>query len=411
MRRSFIAWMSAAMVMAPSLKANELPAWQWSGYGSLAAHRAQGDGFRLRPDPSVASAAPPGAWRFDGDSRLGLQVRRSLGEVTELVAQVELSDDFDARWRPRLIWAYGSTRVGDNWTLRLGRQTLPTLRYSETRTVGYAQPGVRPPLTVYSLNPGTPIDGINLSWEDSVADGSLKLDLGAGRATTSRPLGQIDLRQSAVVALQWQGRDWLLRTSASMFRLDLTPNPLAALVTSGLCSNCGALQQAGARNRDIKGEMFSALLLWTPGAWEFGLELLERPRASSALVPATRGWALTSAWRSGAMQAHVAVGQQRPREKPLGLQAGASAPPGLVESVDRLLAQTGQDLRTVQIGLRWDWSRQLALKLQQERWHAWRQQGFGRSGVLEVAGPPLTPQTSSWNGVAVLSTISLDFVF
>ena len=383
----------------------------WSGYGSLSGHRAEGSGFRLRPDPSVASARAPGDWRWDGDSRLGLQWRRGWGGDAETVAQAEWSDDIERRWRARLVWAYLNLRLGDAWSLRLGRQTLPTLRYSETRTVGYAQAAVRPLLPIYQLNPGSPVDGINLSWEGEVADGTLRLDLGLGRTSAQRAQFRVDVRQSQVLALQWQRHDWLFRLSGGGTRLDLSADPLAALAASGQCLNCDALRAQRGRNRDIRSQIYSALLLWEPGAWEWSLEFLERPRKQSALIPAARAWTLMGVWRLGPLQPHIAVGENRFREPLLGLQPSSPDLTLRLAALDRLLVQRDQDLHVWRAGLRWDFAPQLALKLQHERWRALRDRNGSRQGVLEISVAPLSSSAPSWNGVVGLTSISLDFIF
>ena len=113
-------------------------AWSWSGFGTLSTYRHDAGGVRVRPDSLVARAAEPGEWRWDGDSRLGLQARWRADERLEFVTQVEASDEDERRWSPRLAWAFVAWEAMPGLSLRLGRQVLPTLRHSETRNIGFA---------------------------------------------------------------------------------------------------------------------------------------------------------------------------------------------------------------------------------------------------------------------------------
>jgi hypothetical protein len=116
-------------------------------------------------------------------------------------------------------------------------------------------------------------------------------------------------------------------------------------------------------------------------------------------------------WRIGALQPHIAVGESRLREPLLGLQPSSQELAPQLAALDRLLVQRDQDLQVWRAGLRWDFAPQLALKLQYERWRALRDRDGSRQGVLEISVAPLSTSMPSWNGVASLTSVSLDFIF
>lgn len=386
---------------------------QWSGYGTLAAYQAHGEGVRLRPDSSVANSAGDGQWRADGDTRLGIQARWSPLADVEAVLQAETRDDLDRGWKPELRWAYLAFRPAPDWMLRLGRQELPFLQHSETRSVRYAQPTVRPDPSVYSLNPGAPIDGVNLAWERPLAGGTLRAEGGWGRSSSVRAQNHIEVHQLTSVMTQWQNSQLLLRLASSDFRLDLGRDPLAQLAASGLCSNCAELATGAVRSRDIRGRVIAMLLAWESGPWGVSAEALQRSRSNSVLLAHSHGWSLQGRYRSGAWQPYVSLGTLRSTEPSPGLQAAPGLPAAAVKTVqafDRFLQQPF-DQRTVQLGLRWDFAERMALKLQWERWTALRDTQVGRQGEINLLAPPLGTQAANWNGVARMTSLSLDFVF
>ena len=402
-----------AMLVALASPATRAQSVQWSGYGTLAAYQAHGDGVRLRPDNSVANTAGDGQWRADGDTRLGLQARWSPLADVEAVLQAESRDDLDRGWKPELRWAYLAFKPAPDWMLRLGRQELPFLQHSETRSVRYAQPTVRPDPSVYSLNPGAPINGINLAWERPLASGILRAEGGWGRSSSVRAQNHIEVPHLTSVMTQWQNSQLLLRVAASDFRIDLERNPLTQLAASGLCSNCAALSTGVARSHGIEGSVVALLLAWEPGSWGFSAEVLERTRSNSVLLPRSGGWSLQGRYRSGPWQPYLSFGKTHFREPSPGLQPAPGLPAAALNTVqafDRFLQQPF-DQRTVQLGVRWDFAERMALKLQWERWSALRDTQVGRQGEINLFTPPLGTQAASWNGVARMTSLSLDFVF
>lgn len=403
-------------LLAPAASAAEpvdAPQFEWGGYGTLSAYRADVQGARIRPDRQNAHTATEGGWRADADSRLGLQGRLRLPGATEAVVQVVSSDAADKPYKPRVEWAYLNWSASESVNLRLGRQTLPFLRHSETRNVGFAQTGVRPNAAVYSLNPGVPVDGANLSWEHGTEQGTWRLDLGAGRASAVYSGVRFDVRRSVTAALNWQSGPWTARVGASDFSVDFRGTSVASPALLALCENCGSVLAARAPTQGLRGRLYSALFVWDSQPWEFVVEAVWRPDSNSVLVPRGRGAYAQLSRRFGEWRVHGATGRQSFREPPLGLQARPEAPPTAATAIgllDRYL-QTPNDLATLQAGVGVDLNPRLVLKLQHERWRALRDRSTGRNGLVLLTTPPLGNAPATWNGRAKLTTVSLDFVF
>lgn len=385
----------------------------WSGYGSLSAYQGSVSGAAVRPEPLTAGMARDGSWRLDGDSRLAAQARLTLPDGHEAVLQLSSSNAVDGHYRPKVMWAYLNWSATPSINLRLGRQTLPVLRQSETRDVGAAQVAVRPNPAVYALNVGTPIDGANLSWEQSTGSSNWRLDLGIGQSQATLSRARFDVRRSLVGALQWQAGAWTWRGSASEFRVDLSNLPLQGAPLLGDCMNCADVLARRAPTQGIKGRLYSSMLIWDASPWELSAEALWRESSSSVLIPRSWGAYVQLTRRIGDWRLHAAVGRQGFKEPPLGLQARPQAPAASIAGLavlDRYL-QTPNDMANVQAGLAWDLAPQVILKLQHERWRALRDRSTGRNGLVVLATPPLGAETPQWNGRARLTTASVDFVF
>lgn len=390
---------------------------QWSGYGTVSAYRADIQGARLRPDTQFAGGRGDGDnnshWALDGDSRLALQGRLGLTPSTEAVLQLSTSNAQDHHQRPHVDWAYADWHPDGPVTLRLGRQTLPVLRYSESRYVNYAQAAVRPQPAVYSLSTGSAVDGANLSWELGTEQHVWRLDLGAGRSSAEAGGRRIDVKRSLVAALQWQHGAWTGRVAAADFHIDMGALPLLAPSLLGQCGNCAAVLSQRAATQDIRGRLVTGMLVWDSQPWEWTVEVISRPGSTSLVLPRADGAYIQGSRRVGRWQWQGAVGRLRYREAPLGLQAAATAPASAQASLDawdRFL-QSPFDLDTRQLGVRLDLTAGLALKLQQDWWRAPRDTRTGRNGLVQLTSPPLGAAASTWNGHAGLTTVSLDFVF
>lgn len=386
-------------------------ALEFSGFGTLAAYRGGSDGVGVKPDSRTPNASQ-GDWRSNGDTRLAGQLRWQVAEQLEAVVQVLAQDDIARRMRPRTEWAYLGWSPAPSWRFRLGRQTLPFFLVTETRNVGFAQTAVRPMNTLYSLNPGAAVDGLNLSWSGEALGGLVGIDLGGGKARVDLSIGSVDINSTAVLVGNWRRGDWLLRAGVSTYSLDLKNAGLSGLLKPPACANCAEVlgQRAGLSS---DGRLTYVGMVWQPGPWTVTAEATLRD-SNSLLIANAAGWYVQASRRIGVWTPYVSFGQTTFREAPLGLQAVPNAPDVAVQGL-RLLdtyLQNPFDRRIVQFGLRADLSEHWALKFQQDFWTATRDRSTGRLGELTYAAPPLSPpRQNSWDGHASMSTISLDFVF
>lgn len=383
-----------------------------SGFGTLSAYQGDSDAVAVKPRNTSLGASRGGHWRFDGDSVLAVQARGTLNEDLQAVWQVQATDDVGYRFRPRTEWLHLGWRLNPAWSLRLGRQPLSVLQYSETRNVGLARVTTRPMAAVYVLTSITPVDGANLSWNGDVAGGVLMVDIGGGHFNAKADVGRAPGKVASLYA-RWQSGALTLRAGVSPSRLDLVNSTLSAQLAplrapGGPCANCDAVFSERLQTENIKLSLYNMGLSWNLGhGWALDGEAVRR--TSSSLVTASAdGWYLLLSRRVDLLTPYVAYGETRYRDRPLGLKASPGAPAPVAASLAALDQRLQQPLdRSVALlGVRWFVHEQVSLKLQLERWQATRDTRTPRSyEILLPAG------TENWNGRVHMLSANLDFVF
>ncbi|WP_426112502.1 hypothetical protein [Massilia sp. PWRC2] len=98
---------------------------------------------------------------FTVDSKLAMQVDAKITDQWSAVLQVVSRERVNSGYLPRVEWANIKYAITPELSVRVGRVAMATFMNSETRLVGYANPWVRPPIETYSLRSTTNSDGID----------------------------------------------------------------------------------------------------------------------------------------------------------------------------------------------------------------------------------------------------------
>lgn len=118
-------------------------------------------------------------WRFDQESRLGVQLNVNFNDKFSFVTQV-MARAVDSELS--LEWAYLSYQLSDKFTLQAGRKRIPLYFYSEFQDVGFAYNWLRPPQTLYGWEASN-YNGANIRYNDNLGEWSLTANLYAGKET------------------------------------------------------------------------------------------------------------------------------------------------------------------------------------------------------------------------------------
>lgn len=162
---------SSVFPLSPSLQALALPlmlavlsspaaqaasSLQVSGFGSFAVSHDDGRGIALQRD--LGQPVPETRdYSFRSDSILGLKTGYRLSPTLEFGGQVVLRDRVDFKAGSIIEGAHLNWHPSERVAVRGGRMGLDVFMLSDYRSVGYAQPWVRPPREFYGWIRCTPL--------------------------------------------------------------------------------------------------------------------------------------------------------------------------------------------------------------------------------------------------------------
>jgi hypothetical protein len=315
---------------------------KFSGYGTLAGTVSNDSNAGFRNGWSQGKGAGSDL-DLGVDSRFGVQSVTSFGQDVSVTAQLlakrrrtdsslNSNKDFDIG----MEWLYAQYNVTPDLNVRLGRVVLPAYMISDSRNVGYAQPWLRAPLDVYTGQPLTNVDGVQLLWRHAIGPaiftfqpsfGSSPYNISIGSSTTSAAV--LDTTAKHVLglnaSLEWN--DWLFRLGqvrgTSPLSLDLIGPQLGTSLP--------------AANFDLKDRFTSAGMQYDNGKALFMAEITRRregdmPAASSAYagvagaglaatiwdmgvagkpLAATTAWYVAGGWHFNQLLPVLAVGQYK----------------------------------------------------------------------------------------------------
>jgi hypothetical protein len=98
---------------------------------------------------------------FTSDSRLGLQISAKVNQDISVTGQL-LAKAREENSNVNADWAFVSYRVNEPISIRAGKIKFPTFLISDYYEVGYAYPWIRPPQEVYTSNPITTLNGVDV---------------------------------------------------------------------------------------------------------------------------------------------------------------------------------------------------------------------------------------------------------
>ncbi|MGV7207274.1 hypothetical protein ACLB1G_05410 [Oxalobacteraceae bacterium A2-2] len=390
--------------------AGETPGAGWSvgGFGTVGvAHSneraADYTGSYLNP----AGAGHSRAWSPDVDTRLGLQADARLAPAWSATVQLVAERKLDGGYRPDVEWAYVTYQATPDLSLRLGRAAIPLFLSGDYRKAGYALPWVRPPVELYDAIPIGRSDGLDLGYRWQAMGMSQLSQLVAGRTSVSLGGGKRATGRHALGLSHTLTRDKLsVRASvlSSVLSVDIMDELFDALRAFG---PQGGTLAARYEIRAKRTTMAALGFSYDPGAW-FLMGEMGHLTANSMLGDKLAGY-LSAGYRHRNLTPYLIVSAARAGMETaspgldLGglpaarVAAGAALNAGLNQGLSGITRQ-----HTVAAGVRWDWRRNLALKLQADRVtpHA------GSTGTFIN----VQPQFQSGRPVAVVSA-ALDFVF
>lgn len=378
------------------------------GFGTAGVTRSTSDEADFVRDLSQPRGTH-GQWTGKVDSNFGLQVDWSMTPSLEVVGQVVSRYRYDDSFRPEVSLAFVKWRPDPRNSVRVGRVGADFLMLADSRLIGYSNTPVRPSVDYFGQLFFSYLDGADVVHSLPVDDGVVKGKLFAGRVAERAPysLGVWDTSGSAVAGaiLSYEAGAWLFRGSAAGIRFshDHGFSGLAdALRDAGQTLGYAAAVDA-AEGISAKGS--------TTAYYSLGFVYDDGPMLIQAMVNQihhqsdvfqnSRAAYLLAGYRLASLTPYVGVSRVKSAYKSnsSGLPAGAGLDP-LIQAYDRLMLATAMDQTTWTLGTRWDFRRNMALKIQ---WDAIR--GDGGSRFL------FSRPSADWDGTTHVLSATLDFVF
>jgi porin-like protein len=370
----------AAALAATAARADDRapPMFSFSGYGTLGVVHSDESGADYLADAFKPSG--PGAtraWSADVDSRIAGQVNANFTSRLSGVVQVISQQRYDNSYRPTIEWANLKYQVTPDFSVRAGRIVLPVYMVTDSRRIGYANPWVRPPVEVYSLVPVTSNDGVDMSYRLGFGEFTNTLQATVGRSDSKFPAlpgiagGTAKVRSLTAVVDTIDRGFGSLRLSYGRARLTIDAfDPLFDAVRLFGPQGDALIDKYAVDDKQVTFVGVGAS--YDPGKWFAMGEWAHFDTRS--VIGAKSAWYLSGGYRFGKATPYVTYARNKgdSRASDPGLDL-TGLPPQLVGIGTALNAALALQLaqvpvqETLSVGVRWDFVKNAALKLQYDR--------------------------------------------
>jgi hypothetical protein len=388
----------ALMALTAGAADSGAPMFSFSGYGTLGEVHSSED----RADFTTSvfkpnGAGSSGAWSAAVDSLIAAQVTANFTGKLSGLLQVLSEQNPDNSYWPHIRWADIKYQFTPEFSARVGRIVLPSFLMSDVRKVGYALPWVRPPIEVYGLVPVGSNDGVDLSYALRIGEVEHTLAVTYGRIVTKFPM-----RGATTARNQWSVADTVemgsLTLHAEFQRTRLTIDSIDQLFDAFRGFGPQGIAIDEKYDQDNKPVVFFGVGgIYDPGKWflaaEWGVTDLHSALGRSS------GWYASSGYRLAKFTPYLTYA--RSKSDNLSDPGLPTAGLGLNLALNSLLSSKRVQ-NTISTGVRWDFARDVDLKLQVDHTKI----GAGSSGGLINLQPGFQP-----GGTVNLLSITIDFVF
>ena len=421
MNKRFIASLLAlplALSSAFAQEASPSPVIKISGFGTAALTWSNSDQAEFsRPNQASGVAKQP---RTGVDSNLGLQASVEINPWLSATVQGLVRKDGEEGYGAELAWAFAKVKLSDQFSMRAGRMGLPVFMISDYRNVGYANTLLRPPAEMYSQVPFNNIDGVDATYQRSIGDTTFTAQLALGRTNAALNAGAgsiVHLKTKIITALNLVAEHGPLtvrvghaETRASIDDSTSLNTLVAGLRKAGAGYNFAQLpvlaDDLAVNNKKASFSSAGAILDWNNVLVQG--EYAKRNTAS--YINDTSSWYLMGGYRIGkflpyashsSLKSNSVVANTVPASCPAGYPAACTPTMQALSAGVTRLSTTGTQGQqsTDTIGLRWDFYRSAALKVQIDRVKPQHGQGLFLVPAASFAGP------------VTVGAVAVDFVF
>jgi hypothetical protein len=382
--------------------------FSFSGFGTLGAvhsneHHADFSDV-LKPNGAGYSHE----WSTDVDSRIAGQINARFTSQLSAMVQVIAEQLADNTYKPHVEWANLKYQPTPQISFRAGRIVLPAFLISDSRKVGYSYPWVRPPGETYTLSPVNNSDGVDASYRLLIGGIVNSVSASYGRALIKVPGNvEADVRRLWTITESVEYGAAVAHLSFTHSRFTFRQSSLETLFDA--FRQFGPQGSALAIKYDVvdKPIQFIALgAMYDPGGWfvtgEWG------KRDLNSVFGRSSAWYVSGGYRVAQLTPYLTYAEVTANSKTSDPGLTVSALPAfLAGPATALNAGLNATLRTIavqrtaSVGVRWDFARNVDLKLQYD----YTRLGAGSPGTLNNIQPGFQPGGS----VSLFSAV-IDFV-
>jgi hypothetical protein len=405
--------LAAAITGLFAATAHADPTFSFSGYGTLGIVHSDSNQADYQVD--VFKPNGPGYtrdWSADVDSRVGAQLSAVFSPAFSAVVQVLAQQRYDNTYTPVVEWANVKWAITPDASVRLGRVVLPVFMVTDSRRVGYSNPWVRPPVEVYSLVPVTSIDGADATLRIPAGNVVHSLQVNVGRADPKFPTTPV-VQSGKAEARDIVAGAYTLEAGGATIRANYGQAKLSVEAFDPLFDGFRMFGPAGeaiAAQYELKDRRVKFVGLgasYDPGPWFATAEFARFD--TSSILGERSAWYVSGGHRFGAFTPYATYASLKSDKatSSAGLDPTGLPPPlagialALNGALNAQLASIAEQ-ETVSVGMRWDFMRNAALKVQYD----WVKPGSNSFGTFNNVQPGFSPGTR-----VGLFSAAVDFVF
>ena len=346
-------------------------------------------------------------WSARSDSDFGLQANYLISDTVEVVAQSVSRYNYKGNFSPELTELLVKYDPNPYLSLRGGRIGTDFFMHGDSRLIGYSQLTVRPNIDFFSSLAVTYLDGADGQITLPLGEGLLRGKLYYGFLAEKLPFadGYLNLRKSRAIGgyLDYQSGNWQWRGGMAGIRFKHSmPEPIgdlqSALRASGVASAVRAADDLDLQGTDVHYYSFGVVYDRGP---LFLQAMLGRFSYETRAINDQDSAMFLAGYRMGEFKPFL--GYSKVKSKRVHASSGLpDVGQGAVinAALAEVLGHSYANQHTVSMGVRWDFRRDMALKLQADliRGHSDSVYMFRR-------------ETSRWDGKTNVFSLALDFVF
>jgi len=383
-----------------------------SGFGTLAVAKSDTDQAqfaRYNQAEGVMDKA-----RIGLDSNLGLQATYTFNDWLSGTAQVLTRKNTSPTFTTDLTWAFLKAKINDETSVRVGRVLLPLFIISDYQNVGYANTMMRPPIEMYGQAPIENIDGADINYQHAFGDFNFTTQafVGTSRGKLFIPTagGVVATYRAPAAGIAFTGEygPFVFRLGHAQAKLesnDLAPlNQLTGTIRGAAAlfgPYAASVNQLADDLGVTQGKKIGFTSVGLTMDWKnivLQTEYAQRRAKDPVYIPDTNAWYTMVGYRIGKVLPYYAHADYKGTGEPsVNVPAVLANVPQLNTTVKSLLVSGDQ--KSDLIGVRWDFAKSLALKVQVDR----VKPGTKNGSLI------FTPNTQLGNVTVVAAGV--DFVF